>query len=66
MRASYNLSGRRLEGELAFAYTTLTYRARLTQVCNDKMAMGMGELSFAYTTLTYRARLTQVCNGSEL
>ena len=34
VRASYNLSGRRLEGELSFAYTTLTYRARLTQVCN--------------------------------
>jgi len=31
VRASYNLSGRRLEGELSFAYTTLTYRARLTQ-----------------------------------
>ena len=32
VRASYNLSGRRLEGELSFAYNTLTYRARLTQV----------------------------------
>jgi len=31
VRASYNLSGRRLEGELSFAYHTLTYRARLTQ-----------------------------------
>ena len=45
MRASYNLSGRRLEGELSFAYTTLTYRARLTQVCNDKMRMRMVVLS---------------------
>jgi len=29
--ASYSLSGRRLEGELTFSYSTLTYTARLTQ-----------------------------------